>query len=117
MRRDQSLEFQARLGKILLEEENARGSASALEKAIRAANAGRGKLGLDRRRLGSILSGNPVRFSYQELAALDAYLLWSRGTGLSAVFERQSLIKAVASEGRIVFLLGAKPGIQGTTGV
>lgn len=70
----------------------------------------RGKDCVDRRKLKRLVEGENVVLSIAELRALDAYLeRYNEGLAHRPLFERPSLLEALAAGGEVAFLLGCRP--------
>ena len=106
MKNDQPyLPFQARLIKLLQKEVEGWGSYIRLEAEIKKANRETPGLSIDRRKLTAIVNGEDVKFTFQEIHALDVYITRQ---GLSPLFEKPSILESLARKRCVKFLLGAK---------
>jgi hypothetical protein len=101
--------FQAALvQRLMLQLEGSKRGVVGLVKEIAAANSSVDSVPLNRAKLTRIVNGLPVTFSYDELNALDVYLR-TLGTPISTLFDRTDIVKDLAAQGNVYFLLGSKP--------
>lgn len=84
-----------------------------LAKRIAQANAGIRRGRVDRRKLSRVAQGEAPVFTFDELEALNRFLIQTRGEGLGAVFPSPTIVEAVAAKGHVSLLIGAKhPGAR-----
>lgn len=99
----------AKLGEILAELARVQpGGYKGLARRIAETNGSGSTLPVDRRKLATVGSGRPAVFSFEELEALDQFLVRERGTGLRAIFRSPGILEMAAAKGKVVFLIGAK---------
>ena len=65
---------------------------------------------VDRRKLSSLAKGDSVNLSFDELDALNRFLIQERGVGLGSIFPTPTITEALTAKGKVTFLLGAKHG-------
>src|SRR5262245_34316361 len=63
---------------------------------------------LDRRKLSCLRRGDAVPLSFDELDALNQYLIQERGVGLGSIFPTPTITEALTAKGKVAFVLGAK---------
>ncbi|MFQ5503615.1 MAG: hypothetical protein ACE5F1_02330 [Planctomycetota bacterium] len=102
-----------RLGQVLKERKTAEGSWYRLAKAISEANGIKtgDKDAVERRKLKNLAEGLPnVPVTIQELRSIDRYLVpYHEGLGHRPLFVGPDILRSLAAEGHVTFMLGALP--------
>lgn len=110
-----------RLARVLGKHKEALGSYVALANAITerftgVASSEDTKAVIDRRKLRRLVANDTdeLVLSFTELRALDAYLEpFGEGLAHRPLFEKPNLLQHLAESGRVTFLLGSKPTVEG----
>lgn len=107
-----------RLGQVLQERMSKEGSFAALARAITLANRDgtsssrkKPRDAIDRRKLKSLVEGGKgAVLTFDDLCALDRYLeVFGEGLSSRPILQKPDLMQALASCGRLTFLIGSRP--------